>query len=144
MNETYVTVFGNVVEPPEHRITAKGTSVTKLRVASSPRWLRDGEWGDGPTSFYEISCWNKLGEHVASCVTKGDPVVVHGTLQVREWTNDNGTRGRSTEITADHLGHDLRWGTSIFRRGSRAAEPAPVHVVTEPTATGESESSAAA
>lgn len=130
MNETWVTVCGNVVGEPEHRTTASGGVVTNLRIASAPRRLREGEWGDGPTSFYDVACWNKIGANVASSVGKGDPVVVHGTLRVREWVNEAG-RGRAAEITAEHIGHDLKWGTAAFRRHSRLVAPEPTDPVAD-------------
>jgi single-strand DNA-binding protein len=121
MNETWVTICGNVVDEPRFRVTASGM-VASFRVASTPSWTREGEWSDGPTSFYDINCWNRIAENVAECVAKGQPVLVHGRLSVRDWVTETG-RGRSVEVKADHVGHDLRFGTAVFQRVARVREP---------------------
>ncbi len=142
MNETWVTVCGNVVDEPRYRSTPNG-AVTSFRVASTPSWTREGEWNDGPTSFFDVSCWKRIADNVAECLTKGQPVVVHGRLSVREWVSDTG-RGRSAEITADHVGHDLRFGTSVFTRVARARETVTEQVAgLTPAGDGEADDAAA-
>ncbi|MGQ0629602.1 MAG: single-stranded DNA-binding protein [Sporichthyaceae bacterium] len=125
MDDTWVTISGNVVDMPERRSTSAGM-VTKFRLAATATRMRDGQWSDGPTSFYDVSCWNRTGENVAESVYKGQPIVLHGKLTIREWVNE-GVRGRAAEISADHIGHDLRWGVSSFQRSGRRVAP-----VTEP------------
>jgi single-strand DNA-binding protein len=119
MNDTYVTVFGNIVDQPRHLQTAGG-SLAKFRVATKPSSFRDGAWVDGEVSFYDVTCWNKVADHVAGSLAKGEPVLVHGRLVVREWVTENRS-GKSAEITAEHVGHDLRFGTSSFRRAGKPA-----------------------
>jgi len=114
MYEPVVTIFGNVVDQPRHLQTTTG-AMTKFRVACTPRVKRDGEWVDGDTSFFDVTCWNRLADHVAGSVAKGEPVLVHGRLTMREWVTEN-NRGRSAEIIADRVGHDLLRGTSMFRK----------------------------
>lgn len=121
MDDTWVTISGNVVDTPERKSTAAGM-VTKFRLASTATRLRDGQWSDGPTSFYDVNCWNRIGENVAGSVSKGHPIVVHGKLTIREWVSESG-RGRSAEISADHIGHDLKWGVSSFQRAGRRVPP---------------------
>jgi single-strand DNA-binding protein len=104
-NEIWVTVCGNVVEDPMQRDTV-GAPV-KFRLASTPAYLQDGTWRDSSTSYFDVVCWERLGENVLECVRRGDPVVVHGKLQIRDWESENG-RGRSAEIKAQHLGFDLK------------------------------------
>jgi single-strand DNA-binding protein len=123
MNDTYVTVFGNIVDQPRHLQTAGG-SLAKFRVATKPRSFRDGTWVDGEPSFYDVTCWKNVADHVAGSLAKGEPVLVHGRLMVREWVTENSS-GKSVEITADHVGHDLRFGTSSFRRAGRPAVASP-------------------
>lgn len=121
MNETWVTICGNVVDEPRYRSTTGGM-VASFRVASTPSWTREGGWSDGPTSFYDVNCWKRIADNVAECVVKGQPVMVHGKLSVREWVTETG-RGRSVEVKADHVGHDLRFGTSVFKRVARVRDP---------------------
>lgn len=123
MNENWVTICGRAVADPILRITATGP-VTSFRLASSSSRLGDdGLWRDGPTSFYDISCWNKVGENVADSVHQGQPLIVHGRLTIREWENENG-KGRSAEVKAAHVGHDMLFGTSKFLKVVRVTESA--------------------
>jgi single-strand DNA-binding protein len=46
----------------------------------------------------------------------GDPVVVHGRLYTRDWTDDQGGRRTSYELDAVAVGHDLSRGVGKFAR----------------------------
>ncbi|MFF8816135.1 single-stranded DNA-binding protein [Streptomyces pactum] len=86
MNETLVTVVGNVATQPEYRLTASGAGVVRFRLAATARrWDRTRQsWVDGSTSFYTVWAWRSLAENLAASVTLGEPLVVHGRLRVRE------------------------------------------------------------
>lgn len=119
MNETTVTVVGNVASDVRHVTTARGVSLASFRLASTPRRFdRNLGWVDGTTSFYSVTCWRHLAEHVRSSVRMGEPVVVTGRLSVREWERDD-RRGVTVEVDATSVGHDLSRGTSTFARPVR-------------------------
>lgn len=121
MNETLVTVVGNVATRPEFRRTPTGVPVARFRLATTARrWDRErGGWSDGPTSFYTVWAWRQLGENVVASVAVGEPVLVQGRLRVREEERD-GQRWISADVDAITCGHDLTRGTSAFRRVSAA------------------------
>ncbi|MDX3849268.1 single-stranded DNA-binding protein [Streptomyces sp. AK02-01A] len=120
MNDTVVTVVGNVATGVEFRESASG-GVARFRFAvTARRWDREkGEWADGPTSFYTVWAWRTLGANLAASVSVGEPLVVHGRLRVRE-EERGGQRRTSVDIDAVAIGHDLTRGTSAFRRVARA------------------------
>ncbi len=66
MNETTMTIIGNVVDAPKLRRTKNGHCVANFRVASTPRRFdrEKGEWVDGTTLFVTSSAWRALGENV--------------------------------------------------------------------------------
>jgi single-strand DNA-binding protein len=118
MNETWVTVFGNVVEDPHQR---SNVAPVKFRLASTPAWQADdGAWRDGETNWFDVVCWRKLGQNVRECVRRGDPVIVNGKLSIREWENEKGQRGRSVEIDAASVGFDLRRRQAFSQRPARS------------------------
>ena len=122
MNDTWVTVVGNLATEPAGRTTAGGVPVLTLRVATTPR-RRDGvtgEWKDAETAFLTVTCWRALAEHVARSLHKGDPVVVHGRLLHKSYETPQGERRSSTEVEASALGPDLSRGTAAFARAGRA------------------------
>ncbi|MFD7899546.1 single-stranded DNA-binding protein [Streptomyces sp. NPDC059743] len=123
MNDTVVTVVGNVATGVEFRESPTG-GVARFRFAvSARRWDRQKNgWADGPTSFYTVWAWRALGANLAASVSVGEPLVVHGRLRVREDERD-GQRRVSVDIEAVAVGHDLTRGTSAFRRAGRAVPP---------------------
>ena len=124
MNETWVTVVGNVASDVSWRRTPNGAEVANFRLMSSERRFEaeSGSWEDGLRLAVRVNCWRRLGENVRACVTKGDPVVVRGKLTTREFEVD-GVRRSSTEIEARAVGLDLarvvRQGGAVRARRGR-------------------------
>ncbi|MFI1940574.1 single-stranded DNA-binding protein [Streptomyces purpureus] len=125
MNDTTVTLVGNVATGVDYRETGTG-GVARFRFAvTARRWDRErGLWADGHTSFYTVWAWRQLGANLAASVAVGEPLVVHDRLKVREEERE-GQRRTSVDIDALAVGHDLTRGTSAFRRAPRAATPKP-------------------
>ncbi|MFC9331651.1 single-stranded DNA-binding protein [Kitasatospora sp. NPDC057015] len=125
MNETLVTMVGNVASVVSYTQTAGGVPVANFRlVATERRFDRArGEWVDGDTHWVTVVAWRWLATNLVSSLSKGDPVVVSGRLRVREW--EEGERRRTgVEIDARSVGHDLSRGTSAFRWAVRGkSEP---------------------
>ena len=112
-----ITVAGLVATTPRHLITQDGLPITSFRLASSHRKFdrEQNKWVDGETNWFTVTVFRQLAINASTSITKGERIVATGKLRVRDW--DNGERaGTSVEIEADHLGHDLFWGTSSFTR----------------------------
>lgn len=121
MSSTSVTVVGNVTRDPELRFTTNGKAVAGFGLAVTPRRLIDGEWTDGETSFFNVTAWGSLGEHVAESCRKGTRVIVVGSLVQRSWEDKDTQAKRSTvEISADAIGPDLTWSTAEVVKAERA------------------------
>ncbi|UYM23781.1 single-stranded DNA-binding protein [Streptomyces albus] len=110
MNETMVTVVGNVATTPVYRESTHGP-MARFRMAATPRrWDRQRQtWTDGPTSFFTIWTTRQLASNVTASVTVGEPVIVQGRLRVRE-TERGGQQWTTAEIDAASVGHDLTRG----------------------------------
>ena len=122
----YVTLVGYVAQEPNIRTTKTGKIVTELRVGISPRY-RDqasGEWRDGQSSYFSVSCWDRLAHHVRASMHKGDPVLVRGRFRTSTYEDRDGRPRTDTRINADTVGHDLSRGiaTYIRQRTQRPAE----------------------
>ena len=122
MNETLVTITGNVVSDVSEVTTASGIEIRNFRIATTTRRFDRGlsQWVDGDTSYMRVSCWRQLGRNVAESIVKGDPVIVTGTMRVKEWSNEAHPRS-TVEIEAISVGHDLRRGVSAFARAAKRA-----------------------
>lgn len=137
MNETLVTVVGNVATEPEMHTTATGVGVTRFRLATTARkWdAARGAWADGPTSFYTVRAWRTLAGHVKESVCLGEPLVVQGRLKIREDERD-GRRYTDAEIEAVAVGHDLARGIARFSRRSMASAIRSEPAASPPVAVG--------
>ncbi len=127
MSEAIITLVGNIASDVRTVKSERGTAITSFRFAQTPRRIdrNTGRWGDGPTSFYGVTCWRSLAEHGSESLHKGDPVIVVGRLRIRDWKSDDGRAGRDAEIDAITVGHDLVRGKSAFTRVRRdRIEPA--------------------
>ncbi|MFF8013318.1 single-stranded DNA-binding protein [Streptomyces sp. NPDC007929] len=126
MNETMVCAVGRVATQPVYREVASGPSA-RFRMAVTARyWDREkNTWTDGHTNFFTVWANRQLATNTAASLTVGDPVIVQGRLKVRTDVRE-GQSWTSADIDAVAIGHDLAWGTSAFRRASKAeAAPAP-------------------
>jgi single-strand DNA-binding protein len=132
MNDTIMTVIGNVVDEPRMRLTKNGHAVTNFRLAStSRRYDREQErYVDNSTLFVNVTCWRAMAENVAQSVHKGQPVVVHGRYYSREYTVNEVVRV-AYELEANAVGQDLSRGTAEFRKVVRGPVTAQVEVDAE-------------
>ncbi|GAA1958264.1 hypothetical protein GCM10009738_35610 [Kitasatospora viridis] len=138
MNETVVTMIGNVASPVQYGQTAGGIAMANFRMAATERRYdrARGEWVDGDTNWVTVIAWRHLATNVVSSIEKGQPVVVSGRLRVREW-EDDGKRRSVVEIDARSIGHDLGRGTSAFRWSVRGRSELAAVPVAEPQTVGE-------
>lgn len=122
MNDIRVTVHGNVVNDPITRPGRNGSVFTTFRVGTTPyRRNGDGKFVDLDTSFYNVIAFNVLAANAGRSLLKGQPVVIEGKLSSKSYIGSDGVSRTSSEIEADHIGHDLRWGRASFLRLSKAA-----------------------
>jgi single-strand DNA-binding protein len=121
MNESFVTVVGNVVSDPISRPTKVGRPFASLRIASTTRrWDAEKRaFVDGSTNFLNVVAFNALAANVMTSVKKGHPVVVYGRLRVNQWETEKGEPRTSAEIDAFTIGHDLTRGQVEFTRPPR-------------------------
>jgi single-strand DNA-binding protein len=120
-NEATFSVTGYVATPPKSGWTRDGTRTLYMRVGWTPRRIdkRTGEWADQPTSFVSVTCYRKVAENAAACLRRGDPIVLKGTLRVREYGDDKRV---TVDVFADSIGHDLSRGVTIFKKNAEQLE----------------------
>jgi single-strand DNA-binding protein len=125
MNETMVTVIGNVISDVRGRRTSDGTKVVSFRMASNERrYDRDAEqWVDGDRLYVTVTCWRRLAAGVAASLVKGDPVLALGRLHTRSFEQE-GQRRYVTELEAYAVGPDLARCSAELQRTRRPTEEA--------------------
>lgn len=137
MNESLITLQGWLGGDVTVR-KAGDVPVASFRLACTPRRYnrRTETWSDGTTQWYTVTAWRGLADNCAESLRRGDPVIVHGRLDVRTWINAHHVEVSGFEVEATHVGHDLSRGTSVFtrtQRGERTEATGPA----EATATAE-------
>jgi single-strand DNA-binding protein len=121
MADTHVTITGNLTDDPEVTFTGSGQAVCNFRLAVTPR-VRDGDtWRDGDTSFFRITAWRQLAEHIGDSLAKGDRVIVAGQLRMRAWETPEGDKRQVVEVTAEEAGPSLKWATAKPERASKTS-----------------------
>ncbi|MGZ4574590.1 MAG: single-stranded DNA-binding protein [Mycobacteriaceae bacterium] len=125
MNETHVTLVGTVVTDPFRRHGSEGAPYIKFRMVSNER-RKDRvtqEWVAGDSLFVNVTCWRRLVKGVGAAIGKGDPVIVVGRLDTREWMEE-GQRRSSLELDASAVGPDLARCVAMIDHGRKFAAPA--------------------
>ena len=107
-----VTIVGNMTRDPELRFTAKGVPVTDFGVA----WNTKDKDGNESVSFFDVTCWRDLAEHVAESLGKGMRVVVYGRLEQDTWENDDGDKRSKVKVIADEVAPSLRWAVATVEK----------------------------
>lgn len=119
-----ITITGVVGSDPRHHVTAKGVEITSFRLASTHRYFdrAKGAWESGGTNWYTVSSFRQLAANTLASIKKGEHVVVHGRLRLRDWEAGEKS-GLAVEIDADAIGHDLMWGRSSYQKLASRSEP---------------------
>ncbi len=118
MPDCTTTMVGRLGGSPELRFTTGGAAVANFSLAVDHRFQRNNEW-ESETSWFRVTCWRDLAEHVAASIDKGDRVIVTGRLQERTWTTPEGDKRSVIEVTADEIGPSLRWNDVQIERTER-------------------------
>jgi single-strand DNA-binding protein len=125
-----VTIVGNMTRDPELRYTAKGVPVTDFGVA----WNTKDKDGNESVSFFDVTCWRDLAEHVAESLSKGTRVVVYGRIEQDTWENSDGEKRSKVKIVAEEIAPSLRWAVATVEKTTarKGAIDAPVPSEGEP------------
>ena len=98
----HITIMGRLTRDPELRYTQSQTPVASFTVAVDRDFGgRDG--GEKQTDFIDCVAWRQTAEFVSKYFTKGSMAVVSGRLQIRDWTDREGGKRRSTEVVVDNM-----------------------------------------
>ena len=97
MSMNKVFIMGRLVRDPELRHTNSGTAVASFTLAVD----RNGK--EKATDFIDCVAWKNTADFVSNYFTKGRMAVVEGRLQIREWTDNGGSKRKNTEVIVDNI-----------------------------------------
>ncbi len=108
-----VILVGNMVSDPELKVTPSGVNVTRFSIAVARRFSKEQE-----VDFFTIVAWRQLSAFICRFFKKGMPILISGTLQNNNWTDNQGTKHFTCEILADEA-------TFVERKQGEEAPSAP-------------------
>lgn len=98
MSFSKIVIMGNLTADPEQRTTPNGRELTSFTIAVN---TRTGAGREENTTFYRCTMWGNRGEAIAKYVSKGQQLLVSGSLSTRSYQTKDGTERQSLEINVD-------------------------------------------
>ena len=94
-------LIGNLTKDPETMTTSSGITKCNFTVACQRRFAN--AQGVREADFIPVVCWRQTAELCARYLSKGRKVAVEGTIQVRSYDAQDGTKRYVTEVVADNV-----------------------------------------
>lgn len=99
-----VTIIGYLGQNPELRVTADGTSVTNLSIATTKSWTDKitGEKRE-KTEWHRAILFGRLADIASQYLKTGSNVFVQGELIYRKWEDKTSVQHTTAEIHVNSL-----------------------------------------
>ena len=99
MNKVFL--IGNLTRDPELTETAGGVSVCHFAIAVNRSYTSSD--GERQTDFFNVTAWRNLADTVARFTKKGNKVAVSGSIQLRNYEDNQGVRRTAVDIIAQDV-----------------------------------------
>ena len=97
-----VILMGHMTADPELKQTNTGMSVCSFSIGVNRRYSK-ADQGQQSVDFINIVAWRQQAEFVSRYFKKGSSIVVCGSIQTRDWTDNQGQKRYATEVVADEV-----------------------------------------
>lgn len=97
-NFNKVILGGRLTADVELKGTPNGVSVCSFSLAVNRKYSKDSE---AQTDFINCVAWRNTAEFISKYFKKGSSLCVIGSIQTRNWTDNNGQKRYATEIVVD-------------------------------------------
>lgn len=98
MNKVFL--IGNLTRDPESRTTPNGVSLCSFGLAVNRRRKVEGQ---PDVDFFNVTAWRQLGENCARYLRKGSKACVMGSIQIRTYDAQDGTKKTVVDIDASDV-----------------------------------------
>jgi single-strand DNA-binding protein len=98
-----IVIVGYLGRDPEIRYTPQGTAVCNFTVATTEKRKDRGGEAQDVTTWFRIAAWGRQAEVANQYLTKGKQVYVEGRLRQEEYTDRDGARRQTLEVTATDI-----------------------------------------
>lgn len=96
-----IILIGNLTKDPEITTTSNGVSVCKFTIAVQRKFANSE--GGRDADFLNVVAWRGLAENCHKFLKKGSKVGVVGSIQVRNYDAQDGTKRYVTEVVAEEV-----------------------------------------
>ena len=96
-----VILIGNLANDPEGRTTQSGIAQSTFRIAVQRRFAN--AQGVREADFFTVIAWRQTADFCNRYLSKGRKVAVEGSIQVRSYDAQDGSKRYVTEIIADSV-----------------------------------------
>ncbi len=100
-NLNKIVLGGRLTADPELRQTNSGVMVTSVGIAVNRRFQSRDDSGAQQTDFFNLVAWRGMAEFITKYFHKGSSICVVGSVQVRNWTDGQGTKRTSVDVQVD-------------------------------------------
>ena len=94
--------MGRLARDPEVRHTQSGVTVCSLTLAVD-RDIKDKQTGERKTDWIPVTAWRGTAELISRYLHKGDSIVVVGRLEIQEWTDKQGNKRTTPNVSAENV-----------------------------------------
>lgn len=97
LNLNKVILGGRLACDPELKRTPNGVSATSFSLAVNRRTGKENPI----TDFITVVAWRSTAEFINKYFHKGSSICIVGSIQTRNWTDNNGQKRYATEVVVD-------------------------------------------
>ncbi len=99
MNKVFL--IGNLTRDPELTETSGGVSVCHFAIAVNRNYTSAD--GERQTDFFNVTAWRGLADTVARYTKKGHKVAVSGSVQIRNYEDNQGVKRTAVDVIAQDI-----------------------------------------
>ncbi len=99
MNKVFL--IGNLTRDPELTETASGVPVCHFSIAVNRGYASQD--GERQTDFFNCTAWRAMAETIARYTKKGKKVAVSGSIQLRNYEDNQGAKRTAVDIIAQDV-----------------------------------------
>src|SRR5215467_9068041 len=103
MSFNKITIVGYLGRDPELRYTPQGTALCKISIATTERRKNVAGEAEEHTTWFRVTAWGRQAELANEYLAKGRQVYIEGRLRLEEYTDREGQKRFSAEVSASEI-----------------------------------------
>lgn len=103
MSFNKITIVGYLGRDPELRYTPQGTALCKMSIATTEKRKNVAGEMEEHTTWFRVTAWGRQAELANEYLAKGRQVYLEGRLRLEEYTDREGQKRFSAEVSATDI-----------------------------------------